>query len=74
VQLETVESEQRNLFVAYGLSPRTERIYEPRSAAKSCPIDSLVETSGLNSSAVVATLFTLETKGDRAATAGKTVY
>jgi predicted Rossmann fold nucleotide-binding protein DprA/Smf involved in DNA uptake len=38
-------------------------IYELRSAEESRPIDSLVETTGLNSSAVLATLFTLEMKG-----------
>jgi predicted Rossmann fold nucleotide-binding protein DprA/Smf involved in DNA uptake len=38
-------------------------IYELRSAEESRPIDGLVETTGLNSSAVLATLFTLEMKG-----------
>jgi len=63
VQIEAVESEQRNLLVADGLSPTEKKIYELLSAEESRPIDSLVETSGLNSSEVLATLFTLEIKG-----------
>jgi DNA processing protein len=63
VQLEAIESEQRNLLVADGLSPTEKKIYELLSAQESRPIDSLVETSGLNSSEVLATLFTLEMKG-----------
>jgi predicted Rossmann fold nucleotide-binding protein DprA/Smf involved in DNA uptake len=38
-------------------------IYELISAEQSRPITSLVETSGLNSSEVLATLFILELKG-----------
>ena len=63
VQIEAVESEQRNLLVADGLSPSEKKIYELLSAEESRPIDSLVEASGLNSSEVLATLFTLEIKG-----------
>jgi DNA processing protein len=63
VQIEAVESEQRNLLVAYGLSPSEKKIYELLSAEQSRPIDSLVEASGLNSNEVLATLFTLEIKG-----------
>ncbi|HEY1468379.1 MAG TPA: DNA-processing protein DprA [Candidatus Acidoferrum sp.] len=63
VQLEAVESEQRNLLVADGLTPTEKKIYELLSAEESRPIDALVETSGLNSSEVLATLFTLEMKG-----------
>jgi predicted Rossmann fold nucleotide-binding protein DprA/Smf involved in DNA uptake len=71
VQLEAVESEQRNLLVADGLTPTEKKIYEPLNAEESRRIDALVETGGLNSSEVLATLFTLELKGDRAAVAGK---
>ena len=63
VQIEAVESEQRNLLVADGLSPTEKKIYELLSAEESRPIDSLVEASGLNSSEVLATLFDLEMKG-----------
>jgi len=63
VRLEAVESEQRDLLVADGLSPTEKKIYDLLSAEESRPIDSLVETSGLNSNQVVATLFTLELRG-----------
>lgn len=38
VQLEAVESEQRNLLVADGLTPTKKKIYEPLSAEESRPI------------------------------------
>jgi DNA processing protein len=63
VQLEAVESGQRDLLVAHGLSPTEKKIYELSSAEESRPIDGLVETSGLNLNQVVATLFTLELRG-----------
>jgi DNA processing protein len=63
VQLEALESEQWNLLVADGLTPTEKKIYEPLSAEESRRIDALVETGGLNSSEVLATLFTLELKG-----------
>jgi len=63
VQLEAVESEQRNQLVADGLSPTEKKIYELLSAEQSRPIDSLMETSGLNSHEVLATLSSLELKG-----------
>ena len=63
VQLEAVESEQRNLRVADGLTPTKKMIYEPLSVEESRRIDAQVETGGLNSSEVLATLFTLELKG-----------
>jgi DNA processing protein len=63
VRLEAVKSEQRDLLVADGLSPTEKKIYDLLSAEESRPIDSLVETSGLNSNQVVATLFTLELRG-----------
>jgi predicted Rossmann fold nucleotide-binding protein DprA/Smf involved in DNA uptake len=46
-----------------GLSPTEKKIYELLSAEESRPIDNFVETSGLNSNEVLATLFTLELKG-----------
>lgn len=63
VQAEAPESEQRNLLAADGLSPIEKRIYEMLSAEEPRHIDDLVENSGLNSSDVLATLFTLEMKG-----------
>jgi DNA processing protein len=63
VQLEAVGSEQRNLLVADGLTPTEKKIYELLSEEESRPIDARVETGGLNSSEVLATLFTLELKG-----------
>jgi predicted Rossmann fold nucleotide-binding protein DprA/Smf involved in DNA uptake len=49
--------------VANGLTPTEKKIYDLPSAEESRPIDTLVEISGLNSSEVLATLFTLELKG-----------
>ena len=72
VQAEAVESEPRNLLAADGLNLEEKRIYELLGVEGSRPIDSLVETSGLNSNQVVATLFTLELRGIHAAVAGKT--
>jgi len=63
VQAEALESEQRNLLAADGLSPIEKRIYELLNAEESRHIDDLVETTGLNSSEVLATLFDLEMKG-----------
>ena len=63
VQAEAVESEQRNLLVADGLSPIEKKIYELLSAEESRHIDEIVEMTGLNSSEVLATLFELEMKG-----------
>ena len=63
VQLEAVESEQRNVLVADGLTPTYKMIYGLLSAEESRPIAARVETGGLNSSEVLATLFTLELKG-----------
>jgi predicted Rossmann fold nucleotide-binding protein DprA/Smf involved in DNA uptake len=63
VQLEAVESESRNLLVAG--RPKSNRKKDLRAVQRrrSRPIDNLVETSGLNSNEVLATLFTLELKG-----------
>jgi DNA processing protein len=63
VQAEALESEQRNLLAAEGLTPTEKRIYELLSAEAPRHIDDLVETTGLNSSEVLATLFDLEMKG-----------
>ncbi|MGB7439209.1 MAG: hypothetical protein WBW49_27620, partial [Candidatus Acidiferrum sp.] len=45
------------------LNPSEKRIYELLSAEETRHIDDLVETTGLNSSEVLATLFELEMKG-----------
>jgi DNA processing protein len=63
VQAESAGSEQRNLLAAEGLSPIEKRIYELLSAEESRHIDELVESTGLNSSELLATLFDLEMKG-----------
>ena len=63
VQAEAMESEQRNLLVTEALTDSEKAIYELLSVDEAQPIDYLVETSGLNSSEVLATLFTLEMKG-----------
>jgi DNA processing protein len=63
VKAEQPEAEQRNLLVAASLTPSGKRVYELLSAAESKRIDDIVEQSGLNSSAVLATLFDLEMKG-----------
>jgi len=63
VQAEAVESQQRNLLAAEGLSLIEKKIYELLSAEESVQIDEIVETTGLNSSEVLATLFELEMKG-----------
>jgi predicted Rossmann fold nucleotide-binding protein DprA/Smf involved in DNA uptake len=63
VPAEAVESEQRNLLVSDGLNPIEKKIYELLSAEQAAPINDLVETTGLNSSEVLATLLDLEMKG-----------
>ncbi len=63
VKAEAVESEQRNLLLVDGLSPVQRMLYELLSAEESRHIDDLVDTSGLNSSEVLATLFDLEMQG-----------
>jgi DNA processing protein len=60
---EAVESEQRNLLASEGLNQTEQRIYALLSFAAPRHIDDLVETTGLNSSEVLATLFELEMKG-----------
>jgi DNA processing protein len=63
IQAEEMESGQRNLLAAEGLSPTAKKIYELLSCEDSRHIDDIVETSGLNSSEVLATLFEMEMKG-----------
>lgn len=63
VKAEAVEAEQRNLLLVDGLSDAQRKLYELLSAEESRPIDDIVDTSGLNSSEVLATLFDLEMKG-----------
>jgi len=63
VQAEQPETEQRNLLAANGLNGSEKKLYELLSAENPVHIDEIVERSGLNSSEVLATLFTLEMKG-----------
>jgi DNA processing protein len=63
VQAEAAESEERNALAAEALSPTEQRIYTLLSVEEPRHIDDLVETTGLNSSEVLATLFELEMKG-----------
>ena len=58
-----MEAEQRNLLLTEGLNDSERKIYALLSVEEAQPIDSLVETTGLNSSEVLATLFILEMKG-----------
>src|SRR6202051_751800 len=63
VRAEEVESAQRNLLAGDGLSGSQKAVYDLLNVEEPRPIDDLVETSGLNSSEVLATLFDLEMKG-----------
>jgi DNA processing protein len=63
LQAEPVEAEQRNLLLNAGLNDSERKIYGLLNTDEAQPIDYLVETSGLNSSEVLATLFNLEMKG-----------
>jgi DNA processing protein len=63
VRAEEMESEQRNLLAEEGLSGSQKTVYELLNVEEPRPIDDIVETSGLNSSVVLATLFDLEMKG-----------
>src|SRR2546421_1178621 len=63
VQAEQPEAEQRNLLAVNGLNDSEKKLYELLSVEEPVPIDEIVERSGLNSSNVLATLFTLEMKG-----------
>jgi len=50
-------------LAADALKGSEKKLYELLSAEEPVPFDELVERSGLNSSEVLATLFTLEMKG-----------
>ena len=63
MQAEEMESGQRNLLAAEGLNPTAKKIYALLSTEDTRHIDDIVETTGLNSSAVLATLFEMEMKG-----------
>jgi len=63
VKAEAVETEQRNLLLVDSLSPVQRKLYELLNAEESRHIDDIVDTSGLNSSEVLATLFDLEMQG-----------
>ena len=63
VQAEQPEAEQRNLLAAASLNGSEKKLYELLSADEPRHIDDIVERSGLNSSEVLATLFSLEMKG-----------
>ena len=54
---------QANLLVTASLEPSQKKLYELLSAEEPRHIDDIVESSGLNSSEVLATLFELEMKG-----------
>jgi DNA processing protein len=71
VQAEQPEAEQRNLFAAASLNSSEKKIYELLSTDEPKHIDEIVESSGLNSSEVLATLFDLEMKGIIRQTPGK---
>ncbi|HKW32907.1 MAG TPA: hypothetical protein VJN92_07875 [Candidatus Acidoferrum sp.] len=63
VQAEKPEAGQRNLLAADGLNRSEKKLYELLNAEEPVPIDEIVGRSGLNSSEVLATLFTLAMKG-----------
>jgi DNA processing protein len=63
LQAEAPEAEQRNLLVAAALNSSERLLYDLLSTDDPVHIDDIVERSGLNSSEVLATLFTLEMKG-----------
>lgn len=63
VQAEKPEAEQRNLLAGAALKGSEKKLYELLNADEPVHIDDIVERSGLNSSDVLATLFTLEMQG-----------
>lgn len=71
VQAEQPEAEQRNLLAAASLNSPEKKIYDLMSTDEPKHIDEIVESSGLNSSEVLATLFDLEMKGIIRQTPGK---
>src|SRR6202030_526647 len=71
VQAEQPEAEQRNLLAAASLNSPEKKIYDLLSTDEPKHIDEIVESSGLNSSEVLATLFDMEMKGIIRQTPGK---
>src|SRR5258707_6506721 len=71
VQAEQPEAEQRNLLAAASLNSSAKKTYDLLSTDEAKHIDEIVESSGLNSSEVLATLFDLEMKGIIRQTPGK---
>jgi DNA processing protein len=63
IKLEQPDAQQRNLLAEAALSHGQKRIFELLSVDEPRHIDDIVESSGLNSSEVLATLFELEMKG-----------
>lgn len=63
LQAEQPEAERRNQLLRGALEGAQKRVYELLKADESLHIDDIVETSGLNSSEVLATLFEMEMKG-----------
>jgi DNA processing protein len=63
VQAERPEAEQRNQMAAASLTPPQKKLYDLLSTDESRHIDDILESSRLNSSEVLATLFDLEMKG-----------
>lgn len=63
VQAEQPETAQRNLLAAASLNASQKRVYDLLNSEAPRHIDEIVESSGLNSSEVLATLFDLEMKG-----------
>src|SRR5262249_37902573 len=63
VKAEQPEAEQRNRMVQQSLAGTARKIYEMLQVDQPMQIDDVVESSGLNSSEVLATLFELEMKG-----------
>jgi DNA processing protein len=63
VQAEAMGSAQRNLLAGDGLNPTEKNTYELLSIEAAKPIGEIIESTGLNSSDVLATLFDLEMKG-----------
>src|ERR1700730_13755675 len=63
MKAEQPEAEQRNLLAAASLNSSEKKLYDLLSTDAPKHIDEIVESSGLNSSEVLATLFDLEMKG-----------
>jgi DNA processing protein len=61
--VESINHQERALLVEESLGPSERRLYNLLSTDQSRHVDDLVETSGLTSSEVLATLFDLEMKG-----------